>query len=227
MKHLLNSVPHGDPSRSEYEDYRAWRRIVGVTSAYQLARAGHEVTVIERQPGPALETSFANAGEVSFGYCSPWAAPGIPAKAIKWLLMKHAPLILRPRVDVAMLSWLVKMLSNCTSTRYAINKSRMLRLADYSRTSLAELRKETGIAYDERMQGTLQLFREQAQLDACAKDVKALAADGVPYEVMDRDGCIRVEPALASPSQDRRWLADAKGRNRRLLQIRHRTCREG
>jgi D-amino-acid dehydrogenase len=171
--------------------------IVGVTSAYQLARAGHEVTVIERQPGPALETSFANAGEVSFGYCSPWAAPGIPAKAIKWLLMKHAPLILRPRVDVAMLSWLVKMLSNCTSTRYAINKSRMLRLADYSRTSLAELRKETGIAYDERMQGTLQLFREQAQLDACAKDVKALVADGVPYEVMDRDGCIRVEPALA------------------------------
>jgi glycine/D-amino acid oxidase-like deaminating enzyme len=142
--------------------------IVGVTSAYQLARAGHEVTVIERQPGPALETSFANAGEVSFGYCSPWAAPGIPAKAIKWLLMKHAPLILRPRVDVAMLSWLVKMLSNCTSTRYAINKSRMLRLADYSRTSLAELRKETGIAYDERMQGTLQLFRERAQLDACA-----------------------------------------------------------
>jgi D-amino-acid dehydrogenase len=171
--------------------------IVGVTSAYQLARAGHEVTVIERQPGPALETSFANAGEVSFGYCSPWAAPGIPAKAIKWLFMKHAPLILRPTVDAAMLSWLAKMLSNCTSTRYAINKSRMLRLADYSRTSLAELRKETGIAYDERMQGTLQLFREQAQLDACAKDVKALVADGVPYEVMDRDGCIRVEPALA------------------------------
>jgi glycine/D-amino acid oxidase-like deaminating enzyme len=152
--------------------------IVGVTTAYQLAKAGHEVTVIDRQPGPALETSFANAGEVSFGYCSPWAAPGIPAKAIRWLFMKHAPLILRPRVDVAMLSWLVKMLSNCTSTRYAVNKSRMLRLADYSRTSLAALREETSIAYDERMQGTLQLFREQAQLDACAKDVKALAADG-------------------------------------------------
>jgi D-amino-acid dehydrogenase len=121
--------------------------IVGVTSAYQLARTGHEVTVIDRQPGPALETSFANAGEVSFGYCSPWAAPGIPAKAIKWLFMKHAPLILRPSVDVAMLSWLVKMLSNCSSSRYAVNKSRMLRLADYSRTSLAALREETGIAH--------------------------------------------------------------------------------
>lgn len=170
--------------------------IVGVTSAYQLAKAGHEVTVVDRQQGPALETSFANAGEVSFGYCSPWAAPGIPAKALKWLFMKHAPLILRPKVDGAMLSWLVKMLSNCTSERYAINKSRMLRLADYSRVSLAQVREETGIAYDERMQGTLQLFRTQQQLDASAKDVKALAADGIPYEVLDPEGCIRVEPAL-------------------------------
>jgi D-amino-acid dehydrogenase len=152
--------------------------VIGVTSAYYLAKAGHEVRVIDRQPGPALETSFANAGEVSFGYCSPWAAPGIPQKAIKWLFMEHAPLILRPKLDVAMLRWMAQMLRNCTSTRYALNKSRMLRLADYSRASLAELRAETGIAYDERRRGTLQLFRTQAQLDASAKDMKALAADG-------------------------------------------------
>lgn len=171
--------------------------VIGVTSAYQLAKSGHEVTVVDRQDGPALETSFANAGEVSFGYCSPWAAPGIPQKALKWLFMEHAPLILRPKVDAAMLGWLTRMLSNCTSGRYAINKSRMLRLADYSRISLAELRAETGIRYDARMQGTLQLFRSQAQLDASGKDVKALAADGVPYEVLDRDGCVRAEPALA------------------------------
>ncbi len=170
--------------------------IVGITSAYQLAKAGHEVTVVDRQPGPALETSFANAGEVSFGYCSPWAGPGIPMKALKWLFMEHAPLILRPKIDAAMISWMLKMLSNCTSKRYAINKSRMLRLADYSRISLAAMREETGIAYDERMQGTLQLFRTEAQLDASAKDVKALASDGIPYEVLDPDGCIRVEPAL-------------------------------
>ncbi len=171
--------------------------IIGVTSAYQLAHAGHEVTVIDRQPGPALETSYANAGEVSFGYCSPWAAPGIPMKAIKWVFMEHAPLILRPKVDWAMISWMAQMLRNCTSSRYAINKSRMLRLADYSRLSLAALREETGIAYDERMQGTLQLFRTQAQLDASAKDVKALAADGIPFEVLDAAGCIKVEPALS------------------------------
>src|SRR5690606_21087930 len=159
--------------------------IIGVTTAYQLARSGHEVIVVDRQPGPALETSYANAGEVSFGYCSPWAAPGIPMKAVKWLFMQHAPLILRPKVDMAMISWLVQMLRNCTSARYALNKSRMLRLADYSRISLAALREETGISYDERMQGTLQLFRNEAQLAASAKDVKALAADGIPYEVLD------------------------------------------
>jgi len=170
--------------------------IIGVTTAYQLAKAGHEVTVIDRQNGPALETSFANAGEVSFGYCSPWAAPGIPQKALKWLFMEHAPLVLRPKLDAAMISWMLKMLSNCTSERYAINKSRMLRLANYSRIALSELRTETGIAYDERMQGTLQLFRSQQQLDASGKDVKALAADGIPYEVLDREGCMRVEPAL-------------------------------
>jgi D-amino-acid dehydrogenase len=170
--------------------------VIGVTTAYQLAKAGHEVTVVDRQEGPALETSFANAGEVSFGYCSPWAAPGIPMKALKWIFMEHAPLILRPKIDAAMLSWMAKMLMNCTSERYAVNKSRMLRLADYSRIALAELRSETGIAYDERMQGTLQLFRTQQQLDASAKDVKALAADGIPYEVLDAEGCMRAEPAL-------------------------------
>lgn len=172
--------------------------VIGVTSAYYLAKAGHEVTVIDRQAGPALETSFANAGEVSFGYCSPWAAPGIPQKALKWLFMEHAPLILRPKIDAAMLGWMLKMLSNCTSGRYAINKSRMLRLADYSRVALADLRVETNIDYDQRMQGTLQLFRTQAQLDASAKDVKALAADGIPYQVLDPNGCIKVEPALAA-----------------------------
>jgi D-amino-acid dehydrogenase len=110
--------------------------VIGVTTAYQLAKAGHEVTVLDRQAGPALETSFANAGEVSFGYCSPWAAPGIPMKALKWIFMENAPLILRPKMDAAMLSWMVKMLSNCTSERYAINKSRMLRAATGNRDRL-------------------------------------------------------------------------------------------
>lgn len=171
--------------------------VLGVTSAYYLAKAGHQVTVLDRQPGPALETSFANAGEVSPGYASPWAAPGIPQKAVKWLFMKHAPLIIRPMMDAATLRWITAMLRNCTAARYAINKGRMVRLAEYSRDCLIALRAETGIQYDQRMQGTLQLFRTQKQLDGIGKDVEVLKADGVPFEVLDREGCVAAEPGLA------------------------------
>lgn len=171
--------------------------VIGVTTAYYLAKDGHDVTVLDRQPGPALETSFANAGEISPGYASPWAAPGIPQKAVKWLFMKHAPLIIRPMADAATWRWMMAMLSNCTSGRYAVNKGRMVRLAEYSRDCLIALRNEIGIAYDHRTQGTLQLFRTQKQLDGIGKDVEVLRADGVAYEVLDPAGCISAEPALA------------------------------
>ncbi|MBN9019112.1 MAG: D-amino acid dehydrogenase [Rhizobiales bacterium] len=171
--------------------------VIGVTTAYYLAKAGHEVEVVDRQAGPALETSFANAGQVSPGYASPWAAPGIPQKAVKWLMMKHPPLILRPQADPAMLDWLVRMLANCTASRYAVNKARMVRVAEYSRDVLKALRADTGIAYDERTGGTLQLFREQKQVEAAAKDIAVLEQYGVGYEVLDRQGCLRVEPGLA------------------------------
>jgi D-amino-acid dehydrogenase len=171
--------------------------VIGVTTAYYLAQAGHEVEVVDRQSGPALETSFANAGEVSPGYSSPWAGPGIPLKAIKWLLMRHGPLVVRPKFDPAMWSWLLKMLRNCTSARYAINKARMVPIAEYSRDSLRALRQETGIAYDERSRGTLQLFRTQAQVDGTGGDIDVLKQFGVPFEVLDPAGCIAAEPALA------------------------------
>ena len=172
--------------------------VIGVTTAYYLANSGHEVTVVDRQAEPALETSFANAGEVSPGYASPWAGPGVPIKAIKWLLMKHGPLVIRPKLDPAMWAWLIKMLRNCTSARYAINKSRMIPLAEYSRDCLRVLRAETEIHYDERSRGTLQLFRTQAQIDGTAGDIAVLKQYGVPYEVLDRDGCVGAEPALAA-----------------------------
>jgi D-amino-acid dehydrogenase len=172
--------------------------VIGVTSAYYLAKAGHAVEVIERQPGVAMETSFANAGEVSPGYASPWAAPGIPRKAIKWLLMKHPPLIVKAVADPYMARWVVQMLTNCTASRYAINKARMVRVAEYSRDVLKALRADTSISYDERMQGTLQLFRTQHQLDGAAKDIQVLADYGVAYEVLDRAGCIAAEPGLAA-----------------------------
>ncbi|WP_158668988.1 D-amino acid dehydrogenase [Bradyrhizobium guangdongense] len=171
--------------------------VIGVTSAYYLARAGHDVTAVDRQPEPALETSFANAGEVSPGYSSPWAGPGVPVKAVKWLLMKHGPLVIRPKLDPVMWVWLLKMLRNCTSARYAVNKSRMIPIAEYSRDCLRDLRRDIGIQYDERSQGTLQLFRHQAQLDGTGDDIAVLKQYGVPFEVLSREGCIAVEPALS------------------------------
>ncbi|MGV1872089.1 MULTISPECIES: D-amino acid dehydrogenase [Agrobacterium] len=172
--------------------------VVGVTSAWYLAKAGHSVTVIDRQPAAALETSFANAGEVSPGYSSPWAAPGIPMKAVKWLFMEHSPLIIRPTLDPAALRWIGQMLRNCTSARYAVNKGRMVRVAEYSRDCLMALREETGIQYDQRTQGTLEVFRTQKQFDGIGKDVAVLKAGGVAYEILDRDGCAAVEPGLAT-----------------------------
>ena len=171
--------------------------VIGVTSAYYLAKAGHEVTVIDRQPGPALETSFANAGEVSPGYASPWAGPGIPTKAVKWLFMRHAPLVLKANPDPRMWVWMFRMLLNCTEGAYAVNKGRMVRVAEYSRDVLKALRDETAISYDERTQGTLQLFRTQKQVDHAAGDIAVLKQYGVPFEVLDAAGCIGAEPGLA------------------------------
>ncbi len=171
--------------------------VIGVTTAYYLNEAGHEVVVYDRQAGPAMETSFGNAGEISPGYSSPWAGPGMPIKAIKWLLMRHGPLVLRPKLDRAMWSWMFKMLRNCTAERYAVNKSRMVPLAEYSRDCLRDLRAATGISYDERSQGLLQLFRSKEQLDGTGKDIEILKQFGVPFELLDAAGCIGAEPALS------------------------------
>lgn len=172
--------------------------VIGTSIAYYLARAGHDVTVVDRQPGPALETSFGNAGEVSPGYASPWAGPGVPVKAIKWLLMNHSPLIIKPMLEASMWRWGFSMLRNCTEARYRVNKARMVRVAEYSRDCLKELRAETGIAYDDRAQGTLQLFRTHKQLDGVHKDTEILDQYGVPYQVLDTAGYLQYEPALAA-----------------------------
>ncbi len=170
--------------------------VVGVTSAWYLARAGHEVTVLERQSAAGMETSFANAGQLSYGYSAPWAGPGIPIKALKWMMMRHRPLVLWPRADRRLYTWLASMLANCTEAAYRINKTRMVRLAEYSRDCLGDLRRETGIAYDGRSMGTVQLFRTQKQLDHVGDDTAVLDTFKVPYEILDPAGCIAAEPAL-------------------------------
>lgn len=172
--------------------------VVGVTTAYYLAKAGHEVTVIDRQLDVALETSFANAGQISPGYASPWAAPGIPLKAVKWLFQRHAPLAIRPDFSWHQLKWMWEMYRNCSADRYGVNKERMVRLAEYSRDCIRELRKETGIEYEGRQQGTLQLFRTQQQFDSALKDIEVLKQAGVVYELLGAEQLSAAEPALAN-----------------------------
>ncbi|MBV8259949.1 MAG: D-amino acid dehydrogenase [Paraburkholderia sp.] len=174
--------------------------VVGVASAWYLARAGHEVTVIERETGPALETSFANAGQISPGYAAPWAAPGVPLKAIKWMFEKHAPLAIRLDGTKFQLQWMWQMLQNCTTERYALNKGRMVRLAEYSRDCLQALRADTGIQYEGRTGGTLQVFRTQQQFEGAAKDIAVLKDANVPYELLTSAELGRAEPALAAVS---------------------------
>ncbi|MCB6182198.1 D-amino acid dehydrogenase [Leeia sp. TBRC 13508] len=171
--------------------------VIGVSTAYFLAKNGMEVTVVDRQEGPGLETSFGNAGQISPGYSTPWAAPGIPLKALKWLFQRHAPLAIKPDGSLYQWKWMIDMLKNCNAESYDINKERMMRLSEYSRDVIRDLRKDIGIQYEGRSKGTLQLFRHQYQMDAVGKDVAVLERCGVAYELLDREGCARIEPALA------------------------------
>ncbi|XZG70759.1 D-amino acid dehydrogenase [Chitinibacteraceae bacterium HSL-7] len=170
--------------------------VVGVTTAWYLRQSGAEVTVLERHAHAAEETSFANAGQVSPGYAAPWAAPGIPLKALRWLMEKHAPLRIRPDGSMFQLSWMAQMLSNCTPAAYQRNKSRMVALAEYSRDTLRTLRAQTGIEYEQRSSGTLQVLRSKKQMDAARRDAAILADLGVPHALLEADELERVEPAL-------------------------------
>jgi D-amino-acid dehydrogenase len=172
--------------------------VIGTTTAYYLAARGAQVTVVDRQASAAAETSFANAGQISPGYSTPWAAPGIPWKAIKWMFQHHSPLAIRLDGSLFQLKWMAAMLANCSADRYAINKERMLRLAEYSRDCLRQLRADTGLHYEERASGTLQLFRSEKQMAAARRDISVLEEVGVPFELLDRQGLSAVEPALAN-----------------------------
>jgi D-amino-acid dehydrogenase len=172
--------------------------VIGVTSAYYLARRGHDVTVIDRNAAAALETSFANAGQISPGYASPWAAPNMLFKALRWLTKKHAPLHISLDGSLFQLHWLYKMLGNCTHDRYTTNKLRMVQLAEYSRDMLKTLRDETNIQYEGRQRGTLQVFRTQQQAQQIQQDIAILEKLHIPFEYYtSAQALLAVEPALS------------------------------
>jgi D-amino-acid dehydrogenase len=169
--------------------------IIGVTSAYYLRQQGFEVTVVERNPGVAQEASFANAGVIAPGYSAPWAQPGMPAKLLHYLFKSEAPLVFRPRLDVAQWRWLARWLAECRIERFRRNKARMQRLAFYSRDCLHALGQRHGIDY-EQTQGYLQLFRTEAEVERSAPARALLKEAGVLHVLLGAADCRRIEPAL-------------------------------
>ncbi len=171
--------------------------VIGVTTAYYLARSGHEVTVIERQSGVAAETSFANAGILAAGHAHAWASPSAPMTLLKSLVRGDTALRLRLRIDPKMWAWGLRFLMNCTAARNRANTVCKLRLCLYSIEALKALREETGIAYDERTEGALYLYREPAQLDTALANMALLTENGLAMTAIDRDRIAELEPALA------------------------------
>ena len=171
--------------------------VVGVATAYYLNKAGHQVSVIDRAGAVAEETSYGNAGQLSFGYTTPWAAPNVPMKALKWLGKEHSPLIIKPDGSLFQLEWLAKMTANCTSAAYARNQSRMMRISEYSRELLHQFEAEEQLAFEQRHKGTLHLFRDQKLFDQHCGQMGVLDSFNVPYRRLDAEGVLEYEPALA------------------------------
>jgi D-amino-acid dehydrogenase len=172
--------------------------VVGVTSAWYLAKAGHEVSVIDRQPAAGMETSFANAGQISVSHAEPWANPGAPAKILKWLGREDAPLLFRLRADWRQWSWGLRFLLECLPGRTRRNTLKILRLALYSRARLQALRQETAIAYDQLAKGILHIHTDEAEFEAARPRVALMQSHGVAMALKSSGEVLAIEPALSA-----------------------------
>jgi D-amino-acid dehydrogenase len=171
--------------------------VIGTTSAWYLAQAGHEVLVVDRQPEAGLETSFANGGQISVSHSEPWANPGAPFKVLRWLGREDAPLLFRPSADPQQWLWGVRFLRECLPARTRRNTAQAFALAYYSREQLRELRRVTGIAYDESTRGILQFFTDERDFERARRQSETLRARGFDSMPRTAEECVAVEPALA------------------------------
>ena len=172
--------------------------VIGVTTAWFLSKSGHEVTVVDRQPGAGLETSFANGGQVSVSHAEPWANPSAPFKVLKWLAQEDAPLLFRLRPDLRQWLWGLSFLRECTPARTRRNIRQIVTLGLYSRAALQSLRDETGIEYDQLTRGILHFYTSQAELDAALEPARMMREHGCDIEMVSPDQCVSIEPALAA-----------------------------
>src|SRR5687767_7554166 len=171
--------------------------VIGVTTAWFLNKSGHEVTVIDRQSGAGLETSFANGGQISVSHAEPWANPAAPFKVLKWLAQEDAPLLFRLRADLRQWLWGLAFLRECTPARTRRNIEQIVRLGTYSRELLQQLRRDKGLQYDQRTQGILHFYTTQKEFDAALKPAEQMRALGCERRVVSADEAVRIEPALA------------------------------
>src|SRR5262245_6104084 len=170
--------------------------VIGTTSAWYLARAGHDVTVVDRQPEAGLETSFANGGQISVSHSEPWANPTAPLKILRWLGREDAPLLFRPRAELDEWLWGARFIVECLPARARRNSEAAFALALYSQEQLRQLRRETGISYDARTTGILRLYEEAREFQHATKEAEALKRRGLDVEIKAPLECRQIEPAL-------------------------------
>jgi D-amino-acid dehydrogenase len=170
--------------------------VIGVTSAWYLSEAGHEVTLVDRQTQAAMETSFANGGQIAGGHAEPWAKPSVLPKVLRWLGREDAPMLFRPRADPRQWLWGLRFALECLPGRFERNTRQLAELARYSRDCLAELRSETGIEYQRVARGILHFCTEHAEFEALAKHAEDMRTMGVLREIKSAAQCHDLEPAL-------------------------------
>ena len=170
--------------------------VVGVASAWYLAEAGHEVSVVERQPRAAMETSFANGGQISAGHAEPWAKPSVLPKILRWLGREDAPLAFRARLDWAQWMWGLRFVLECLPGRFERNCRALAGLAQYSRDCLRELRETSGLRYDHLSRGILHFATDGHDFEVLARDAESARALGIVRQVKSAPECLALEPAL-------------------------------
>jgi D-amino-acid dehydrogenase len=170
--------------------------VVGVASAWYLAEAGHEVTVLDRQAKAGMETSFANGGQISASHAEPWAKPSVVPKILRWLGREDAPLLFRPRADWAQWRWGLRFLAECLPGRFERNCRALAGLAGYSRDCLRALRETTGLRYDHSSRGILHFATDGHDFELLARSAEAVRALGIERQVKSAPECLALEPAL-------------------------------